>query len=429
TLELFSAPVSYALPRVTASHLRHFLSANSEDMTNKQKVFDAFICIDPAARVTLCVEADPSAAQVENLRLLLANLPYLGRSESWVDAVLLEGQPEGVEFNCRPISTEKHAENVTVATARSREEYTQVTPKIPVGAGKKTRDQTWLEALCTDTGTLITTNKKSGAYSGHPLLKTTPYTLPPMGVELATRAMHNSMSVQGHGHVKFALSSTVLPRITETVAIAERARRKLMGIHRKIMGSESLVSSTFSGKNPDGTPMSGHDHAFFWPVDEDNDGKIDHLIIRSGRGFDHSELRALNRFTSMWQSDGKPDLNCVLVELGRGDTRRSITFTSATPVTLNRHWRKGRGDFNAWLREEIEQECTRQGLPTPIAVEFSDGSPSAHKYKWIEFLRSRKGQTPKRGYGFKLTFGEPVSGPFALGSYAHFGLGLFMPLE
>jgi hypothetical protein len=49
--------------------------------------------------------------------------------------------------------------------------------------------------------------------------------------------------------------------------------------------------------------------------------------------------------------------------------------------------------------------------------------------RWIEFRRSRKGQTAQLGYGFKLVFPEPIGAPIALGHSAHFGLGQFRPMS
>ena len=79
---------------------------------------------------------------------------------------------------------------------------------------------------------------------------------------------------------KYALRSAVLPRITDTVPFAERIRLHLMGIHRKLSGGDpEAVSPLFSGKAPDGRPAKGHEHVFLLPLDEDGDGRIDHLMV------------------------------------------------------------------------------------------------------------------------------------------------------
>jgi CRISPR-associated protein Csb2 len=50
---------------------------------------------------------------------------------------------------------------------------------------------------------------------------------------------------------------------------------------------------------------------------------------------------------------------------------------------------------------------------------------------WLKFGRMRANGggsvAAAKGYGFRLTFREPVSGPVALGYGCHFGLGQFVP--
>ena len=52
---------------------------------------------------------------------------------------------------------------------------------------------------------------------------------------------------------------------------------------------------------------------------------------------------------------------------------------------------------------------------------------------WLKFVRSRTqggGKTAtSQGYGFRLTFPHPVTGPITLGYGCHFGLGLFRAVD
>ena len=104
------------------------------------------------------------------------------------------------------------------------------------------------------------------------------------------------------------------------------------------------------------------------------------------------------------------------------------TVVSVTPVVLARHYKPRQGTFREWLEAEIRRSCAEQGLPEPLSVEplpclpVRDGAPLL----WNSFIRQRKGQPPRRGYGFRLHFAAPVPVPFAIGSLAHFGLGLFV---
>jgi CRISPR-associated protein Csb2 len=71
------------------------------------------------------------------------------------------------------------------------------------------------------------------------------------------------------------------------------------------------------------------------------------------------------------------------------------------------------------------------GKPDPERVEIQPVTYLGSKRTaWLEFRRGRKDDPEKErrlGYGFRITFPEPVSGPIALGYGCHFGLGLFVP--
>jgi len=222
----------------------------------------------------------------------------------------------------------------------------------------------------------------------------------------------------------------VLPRVEEAASFAERIRKKLMGIHKAIEnGDPALVSPIFSGKDSEGKPLKGHKHAFYLPLDEDGDGRLDHLLIHAADLFRSSELSALDRLQSIWQSDHRPDVQLVLVSLSADvPERKSHEWVSLRPFVTARHYRKGRGTYEEWLNGEICKECNFHGLPQPAAIKWIPYTmTTAVPIRWFEFIRSRKQVSPARGYGCILTFGEPVRGPFALGSGCHFGLGLFVP--
>jgi CRISPR-associated protein Csb2 len=88
-----------------------------------------------------------------------------------------------------------------------------------------------------------------------------------------------------------------LPLATETLPVAEAARRTLMGIYGRQFpqpdGSKGQ-SAIFSGKDATGQPLEGHGHAYYLPTDEDGDGRLDHLTVVAVDGFGPGELRALD---------------------------------------------------------------------------------------------------------------------------------------
>ena len=94
---------------------------------------------------------------------------------------------------------------------------------------------------------------------------------------------------------RYLLDGPVLPSISETLPLAEAARRHLMGIYGRLTQYNGVSgrSATLSGKDEHGVPLSGHRYAYFLPADEDGDGRIDHLTIFASAGFTEAEQRAL----------------------------------------------------------------------------------------------------------------------------------------
>src|SRR5262245_32185490 len=79
---------------------------------------------------------------------------------------------------------------------------------------------------------------------------------------------------------RFALDGPVLPLVTETLPLAEQARRALLCLCKRIaLQREPELSDgevwrrcpAFWGKDELGRPRTGHQHAYFLPADEDSD--------------------------------------------------------------------------------------------------------------------------------------------------------------
>jgi len=431
-----AAPPRFALPPALPAHSRSYLSSNTKDPKDKSLVFDAFMALAPDARVIVQWPQSPEPSVLDDLNQLLAELNYLGRSESWVQARLLTDPLPDSMFNCVPVNgaVVSPGEGSTLSACPvSFEEYSAAPFTPPLKRAGKRSGKTaaslplatavsWLDALAFTTDDMI----KHGL-SSPPALRWIAYQLAPAEIRRSTRQVNRrTTAVTG---VLYALDSKVLPRVIETVEVAERVRRKLMGIHRRIMdGDPAQVSPRFSGKEQDGSPMSGHCHAYYLPRDLDLDGRIDHLAVICRDPFDSDELRALDSLTSLWQRDGKPDINLIPVLWGAMELLypSGRVFHSSTPFVLPRHHRKGRGEFTDWLAEEICREAEFHGFPEPAAISLIQRHAlSSRSMSWIDFRRGRKGERERPGFGFILEFAEPVTGPLALGYGAHFGLGQF----
>ena len=87
---------------------------------------------------------------------------------------------------------------------------------------------------------------------------------------------------------RFALDGPDLPLVTETLPLAEEFRRSLLSKCKYLARQRdpSLadadiwpLSPAFWGKDEHAQPRTGHQHAFFLPADEDNDGLVDHVTV------------------------------------------------------------------------------------------------------------------------------------------------------
>lgn len=431
-LELFQSLPEYALPSATTAHTRYYLSQNETEISKKTLIFDAFVVMEPLSSVYAAYDANPDAATLDDLMELMAEMNYLGRSESWVQARVLSEKPVAV-FNCRAHvggSVPPGYEIVDVACVRPAEEYAAA-PYKPENAGEKKKKKSgnasekqefsWTDALCLDTSQWI-----EEGWTEHPGMKTVPYLRPVFSRGMVAKAKSSLGS--RFTVARFALESTVLPLVTDALPVAERIRRKLMGIDRYAQGGNGqTISHRFSGKK-EGNPDEGHNHVYILPVDENGDGRLDHVLILSREPFTDKELHVLDRCTSFWQ-EKRPDVQMILNSLLREPPQSSCRWVSHTPFVTRRHWRKGRKSFEEWLIREVRQECLFHGLPEPVEVQLHpEKQPQAgHPFFWVEFRRSRKNEPPLRGYGFTLVFDQEVSGPFALGALAHFGIGTFLP--
>ncbi|HYA42332.1 MAG TPA: type I-U CRISPR-associated protein Csb2 [Syntrophobacteraceae bacterium] len=430
-LEALSGTPRYLLPRASSAHTRSYLSANEKDPTAKQLIFDSFVVSEKGAKILAGFESELSTNSADDLNELLSELSFLGRSESWVRAGVVKEQ-QSIEWNCYPD---------TFGGAGSEYESVQVACLLPTGDyahlpyrperlgwnGKKLvrtgKACSWIEAVSLTTKRLL-----DEGWSDPPALAWTTY-------NRAVNALRSFPTPKTTKRVevkcaKYALVSRVLPQLQETASLAERIRTHLMGIHKRMQGGDpTLVSAKFSGKTPGGKPLSGHKHAFYVPLDEDGDGRLDHLMVYAGDPFEPDELKAVDSLRSVWQPNGLPDLKLVLVSMSHENPGGwSTRWASATPFVTARHYRKGRGPYDEWLKKEILRECRHHGLPEPVDVEWISSTVNTRRpVRWFEFQRCRRGEVPLSGYGCVLTFGEPVFGPFVLGSGCHYGLGLFMP--
>jgi CRISPR-associated protein Csb2 len=403
---LASEPPRFHLPKATTTHTRSYLSANQKDPTAKNLVFDPFLVFDrPQACYLSWPGLELTTGQRETLARLLANLNFLGRSESWVEAGVWDGPVEGLLSD--------------VAGADASGDLVSVACVLPTTEYKAKKDG-WMRAL-----TYSTANLLKDRASAPPLLRAVRYACPEAAVVTDPPRKPAPRPEEAQA-VVLGLDATVLPLVTSTLEVAEQVRTRLMGAHKKRNGEDN-ISGLFSGKNPDGTKRMDHGHLYILPQGDGH--RIQRILLVSRlRAFTRDELDAVRGVRELYQSDGRPTVRCVVTWQGGldgGDRRYVRVVESAVPYVPARHWRKGR-DWEQFLQDDIRRECRNHGIGAePVSIEPIDPMPG--KFHPVEYRRNRKSDPVRPGYALRLTFAAPVLAPFAIGYGAHFGLGQFTP--
>jgi CRISPR-associated protein Csb2 len=455
---LAGEPPAFVLPPATLGHTRHFMPLDSTDPSQRTKVFDAFLAVDPHQDVVFhWASGSLPPEQHRALDLLLSQLGYFGRAESWCSARLLsEFDPDRI--NCRQ-------EN-----ARPTHEAVRVLVPDPEGwrswsfKSKSRHDPPW--NLLAETADLhaekwsdppgsrwLTYARRSDCFTTKPIGRR-----PPTPPERTRYTVARFV-------VDVAEGRRPLPLLTAAVPFAEATRASLMGcyqrlLHKRKFGTtrrpykEEFHSETFSGKLEGGGYLKSHGHAFYLPTAEERDGtRIDHLTIFAPVGFTRDEVAALDELRSLRFKDA--DFRLLLAGLGTPQDFNCPLFTAAdswvsvTPFVAMRHPKK-RGSkrdplaffdpeamaaflkgvlLENWSqRDDLQQRSQAPPEVEPILDPFTAGTM---KFRPLQFHRGRNrlgddGFTRPFG-AFRLKFQAPFIGPVCLGYACHFGLGLFLP--
>jgi len=481
---LSQEPPQYWLPPASMGHTRHYMPKYRSALDGKtDKVIDTFVAVDPNEPIQVHwsnTELDDTSYKL--LEELLASLSYLGRAESWVEArIVSELRKEPNASPANGAGLDFGVENVSLLAPMASPDYSiwrdewlessrnklleekrrkamdkgkdpgevQLTPnensKLEASIGGDI-----LDAMMADTGDL-----RAGGWNRPPGSRWVDYTRP---AECFTiRPVRKKLRRKPPPTVaRFALAAEsvqadVRPRLVDALYIADNMRKALMSLSGH--ETDGLPSQTFSGKSEDGQPLNGHQHAFFLPIDDDNDGRIESVVIYAPRGFSQLDHVSMGRLRKLWQHGGRPGLLPVLVgtgmleDFGGLDTTKGLSpilaesriWESRTPFVLMRHpkvRRSGEPKLRAdgtWIdgpEEQLRVEISGRGLPEPENIEWLPHTKSRGKKlfwnKFARFRRGGRGSWAGGGYGFRLTFPMPVWGPIALGYGCHFGMGQFL---
>lgn len=471
-LRTLAEPPEFVLPPASTGHTRHFMPWFKKGPDDRTLVFDTFVAVSPEAPLWVrWSKASLDGAQCQTLTRILANLNTLGRSESWCEAELADGAGNPDRRLCYPLQGDVPPDHEIVrllcpdpASAFADDHVVTVTKKT-TGRGKNQQtveerstiyDPAW--NLCMETLQL-----HQERWSDPPGSRWVSYARPRDCFKIApksrSRETVNRPRIQV---VRYALDSTVLPLVTETLPVAEAARRTLMGIHGRLTEKNGMRgrSNVLSGKDEHGQPLADHRHAYYLPTDEDGDGRLDHLTVYAAEGFGLDERQAFDRLRELRtgrKGEARHPLRLLLLGMGICDEyapsplQASKVWVSATPYIATRYAKtRGRNRIDmhspearaAFLQDDLRTQLAdvRPDLvgtgETEVTIEplWDDNHvfKVAGQWRTIQFKRFRRKAGADGGRrlagAFRLTFRKPVRGPIALGWSSHFGLGQFVPV-
>lgn len=444
---------AFYLPPATVSHTRHYMPYIEGRNEKRTKIFDTFVhVLDGESLEAVWPRTTLDDDESDALTVLLSRLGYFGRAESLVEAKL-ETQPSHAP-NAHPLtngelpSTEQELVRVIAPMPTSdflmwRAGYEAA---ISTGAAKpttkKARTKTAgpalppgiFEALLSDTGDL-----KRAGWNQPPGARWLDYVRPRNAFEVRTQARASTPAGPLPTVARFAVASQVLPRLTQTISVAERIHQSLV----KLSGNAPV----FTGLDADGKPLQSHRHAWILCETSDERGSITRVALHAPMGFDGRARRALDQMRRVWGHGGH-DLQLILLGVGQPDDFTDVSFfaeatewRSLTPFVPTRHAKVRRTgqpklDEHGLQIGSPEHDLCRliqeAGLPRPARIErMATGKIGGKPVRWLAFHRERKHGNGSRagqmGYGFRVTFPKPVRGPLSFGYAAHFGLGLFVP--
>ena len=429
----------YQVPNAVHAHTRHYMPVKKN---NKPKlIFDSFARLDSNAAVTaVWPEVDLDDNESALLDALLVSLGFLGRAESWADAVRLPDWSG--ECNCVPGD-----DAVDTATGEIKERLSLYMP-IPPEAYRQFRSVqreemekrelkprerkrieatlpgSWLAAVSLDTSVL-----RAAGWNAPPAARRVSYVRPAGLLRPVAQVRTRSRLQRPITTLRFAMYGKPLPRIEDAVRIGELLRKAAMSRIENQCGKDA-IPPVISGH---GLPAGNrHQHAFWLPEASD-DGHITHLLIHIPAQVESVVRKALESLTKLWNRDGQ-EWRLVLEKAGMvGEFSGSVIcacsseFVSVTPYLMPWHMKK-----NFIIEDQIRRECKQRGLPELTSLELVPFvKVCGRRLRPIDFhrFRSKRGLTQPDTHGsfWKLTFAEPVQGPLALGFGCHFGLGLFAP--
>lgn len=467
---------SYRLPNASAAHSRHFMPIGvlSKGREQTTLVFDTWANVGKG-ELHVHWACDLTAEEGGLLSQLANGLGYLGRSESWVEARLPpDGRADSADFDAFPHRDGAHPgrdyEQVALMAPVPAEEYRDWHQKTtaplleavkpPAGTRRPTAKQTQrfelqraqviapyppdlLSCLMKDTAWW-----KQHGWSQPPGSRRVLYWRRSDSLQVGVPPEPRRQPVKPVTMMLLTLTTasgnrSALPACTRTLPQAELFHRALVG---RVGQGRRVHCPELTGLDEAGKPLRDHhDHAHTLPLDLDGDERIDHLLVYAKMGLGESAQRAIRALRKTWTKGGAGDIQVAVAGHGHVEILRRLPFPlqsgieqllgppggcrvweSATPFVPPR-FLKPRGKNT--LHGQINAELVSRRLPAAASIIVDTDLTRELRH----YLRSRNyggGPPPQdTGYGLRLVFAEPISGPLMLGYASHYGLGLFRPSQ
>lgn len=435
----------YRLPPATAAHTRHWMPVDSPDPDKRSKVLDAFARIPRGGSLSVLWPAALSLDAASLLEELVPKLSYLGRAESVVEARLVDDGTVGEGLVAVADETNRPGvESIGLLMPMTMAAYAEWRARnAPVETGKgaatnrKAKESPYPEDAFA--ATLVDTSflQRHGwtrppgtrrVMYARPLeaLSTSPARIasPPKGVRPADTALLALASDTRNGEV--------LPLLARGLPQCELLHMAL------VSGVGDLSCPELSGHDAKGERLVGHRHASFTPLDLDDDGRLDHVLVHAPMGFGAEAQAALRMVRRTYTKGAARPLFVTLAGLGGlADFRRlagrpvaelgeSRFWTTRTPFVPPRHIKAKRHT----VEDQVRAELASRGLPKAMRVEVWSRDEVVER-GFQHFIRARRDvrrQPPAQSFfGVRIELEEMVRGPIALGYASHFGLGVFEP--
>ena len=480
-LSLSSSLPVYHLPKGRLAHTRHYMPLGKIERGTLRttKVFDTFIDIRQKPVVMAWTEVTLLPEQRAHLQTLLRRMGYLGRAESWVDARLLD-KYSGT-FNAKPFQEKDGSQELICLIAPlPQEAYTEWRESFLKEAlqealeskrarhsrsGKDPAQTTLSKTEQAHIETSFPAGLWAALQQENQYLRKQGWSLPP-GAQWVDYVrpedcfetdpwIDHKRKIENFPTVaRYAIAAPTLPKLTHALSLTERIHMALVQL--------SNQDPLFTGCDAQKNPLKGHQHAYILPESNrprGQRGQITHITIVAQGGFHHRAREVLFKLRRLWNTEPH-ETQMVLLGLGvAGDfaglrdqvgqcplLATSNVWVSRTPFVPTRHRKTNkRGepkyDQNGrWigspehdLARLLEEQLKERELNVTIEdIEVMTETPLGQQSaRWLDFQTQRqtgKGKrSSDRGFGFKVTFSEPIAGPVVVGYGAHFGLGLFVP--